>query len=313
MRDLAAFLASVEHLGSDNLVEAVRAEVLRTGGGWWLEDLDDEEISSRASIAISLHHIFASGRTTAEACEAWRASARRAVHALTTIEMEDYPVTTETMDRALPPGCVEVGGKVYMPDAKGNLVPKDLVAAQTQLEDETVRKVMGHARDLSSQIGRFRGHTMTDLGELDALIAQEYGLTKGGPKGNRTYQTFDGCQKVEVRVADYVDFGPELQVAKALLDECLREWAAESRPEIQAIVTRAFNTDKEGQINRSEIFMLLRLAIEDERWGRAMTALRDAMRVTGSKEHVRFYERGAPTDAWRAVTVDIAKSGEVRP
>ena len=44
MRDLAAFLASVEHLGSDNLVEAVRAEVLRTGGGWWLEDLDDEEI-----------------------------------------------------------------------------------------------------------------------------------------------------------------------------------------------------------------------------------------------------------------------------
>lgn len=145
-------------------------------------------------------------------------------------------MTTETMDRVLPPGCMEVGGRTYMPDAKGNLVPRDLVAAQTQLEDETVRKIMSHARDLSSQIGRFRGHTMTDLGELDALIAQEYGLTKGGPKGNRTYQTFDGCQKIEVRVSDFIDFGPELQVSKALVDECLTEWAAESRPEIQAIV-----------------------------------------------------------------------------
>ena len=222
-------------------------------------------------------------------------------------------MTTETMDRVLPPGCMEVGGRTYMPDAKGNLVPRDLVAAQTQLEDETVRKIMSHARDLSSQIGRFRGHTLTDLGELDALIAQEYGLTKGGPKGNRTYQTFDGCQKVEVRVSDFIDFGSELQVAKALVDECLTEWAAESRPEIQAIVTRAFNTDKEGQINRSEIFMLLRLAIDDERWGRAMSALRSAMRITGSKEHVRFYERLRPTDPWSAVTVDIAKSGEVRP
>lgn len=218
----------------------------------------------------------------------------------------------DTMDQALPDGCVSVGGRVYMPDAKGALIPRDLVAAQTQLEDEVVRKVLGHARDLSAQVGRFRGHTMTDLGELDALLAQQYGLAKGGPKGNRTYQTFDGCMRVIVQVADYIDFGVELQVAKALIDECLTEWAADGRPEIQAVVTRAFNTDKPGQINRSEIFMLLRLDIEEERWGRAMTALRDAMRVTGSKEYVRFYERARPTDAWSAVTVDIAKTSEVR-
>lgn len=213
-------------------------------------------------------------------------------------------------DQSQLPGCVLVEGRAYMPDAKGNLVPRDLVAAQTQLEDETVRKIMGHARDLSAQVGRFRGHTMTDLGELDALLAQQYGQAKGGPKGNRTYQTFDGCLRVVVQVADFIDFGPELQIAKTLVDECLTEWASDSRPEIQAIVTRAFNTDKAGQINRSEIFMLLRLAIEDERWGRAMSALRDAMRVTGSKEYVRFYERDRPTEAWRAVTVDLAKTGE---
>ncbi|MEC9243432.1 MAG: DUF3164 family protein, partial [Pseudomonadota bacterium] len=128
------------------------------------------------------------------------------------------------------------------------------------------------------------------------------------PKGNRPYQTFDGLMKVSVQVSEFIDFGPQLQVAKKLLDECLIEWAANSRPEIRAIITRAFNTDKEGKVNRAEIFMLLHLEIEDPRWQEAMRAIRDAMRVTGSKEYVRFYRRASVTDRWEAVTIDLAKA-----
>ncbi|WP_150526256.1 DUF3164 family protein [Roseibium sediminis] len=205
-------------------------------------------------------------------------------------------------------GVQDIGGKQYMVDAKGNLVPLELVKPQDKLEDETVRKIMKFASELSAQIARFKGHTFTDLGEFDALLEQEYGEQRGGKKGNRTYMSFDGCQKVTVQVADYIDFGPQLQTAKTLIDECLIEWAADSRPEIRAIVTRAFNTDKEGQINRSEIFMLLRLEIEDQRWQRAMGAIRDAMRVTGSKTYVRFYQRKAPDAEWQSVTIDLAKA-----
>lgn len=201
-----------------------------------------------------------------------------------------------------------VKGKEYMQDAKGNLVPIEAIKPADRLEDEVVRKIMVFASSLSEQISRFRGHTMTDLGEFDALLQQEYNATKGGPKGNRTYQTFDGLKKVTIQIADFVDFGPQLQVAKRLLDECLTEWAADSRPEIRAVITRAFNTDKEGKVNRSEIFMLLRLDIEDSRWQEAMRAIREAMRITGSKEYVRFYERASITDGWRAVTIDMAKA-----
>jgi hypothetical protein len=205
-------------------------------------------------------------------------------------------------------GVIDVNGKPYMTDAKGALVPLDLVKPVHKLEDEVVRKIMRFADELSAQIARFRGHTMTDLGELDALLAQEHSLIKGGPKGNRTYQSFDGLMKVEVKVADFIDFGPQLQIAKRLLDECLTEWAADSRPEIRAVITRAFNTDKEGQVNRSEIFMLLRLDIEDPRWQEAMRAIREAMRVTGSKEYVRFHRRAHVTDRWQAVTIDLARA-----
>lgn len=218
---------------------------------------------------------------------------------------------TTTHENAAAPadGTVMVGGKAYIPDAKGSLVPLELVKPQHKLEDETVRKIVAFARDLSAQIGRFRGHTMTDLGEFDALLDQEYGgRPRASVKGNRTYQTHDGLLKVQVQVSELIDFGPELQVAKGLIDECLNEWADDARAEIRAVVTRAFNTDKEGQINRSEIFTLLRLDIEDERWRRAQAAIRDAMRIVGSREYVRFYERDRPDGQWRAITIDLAKA-----
>lgn len=215
-------------------------------------------------------------------------------------------MTSQFAPHSIPNGVTQVGGKPYMADAKGGLVPVELIKPQHQLEDEIVRKIMGHAIALSAQLGRFKGHTYEDLGEFDALLLQEYGVTKGGKKGNRSYKTFDGLYEIEIRVQDQVEFGPELQIAKTLVDECLNEWAEGARPEIRAIVTRAFNTDKEGRINRSEIFMLLRLNIEDGRWQRAMDAIKDAMRVTGSKSYIRFWMRDA-FDAERvSVSIDLA-------
>ncbi|WP_054309996.1 DUF3164 family protein [Mesorhizobium sp. 1M-11] len=206
-------------------------------------------------------------------------------------------------------GVTIVAGQPCMRDAKGRWTPLELIKPQHKLEDETVRKIMGHARALSAQVGRFRGHTATDLGEFDAILDQEYGgRPRGAVKGNRTYQTIDGLMKVQVQVADLIDFGPELQIAKELIDECLNEWAVDAMPEIRAVVTRAFNTDRPGQINRADVFMLLRLDSQDARWKRAQDAIRDAMRVVGSKEYLRFYERDRPDARWRAVTIDLAKA-----
>lgn len=203
---------------------------------------------------------------------------------------------------------IELNGNKYMSDTKGSLVPLELVKPEHKLEDETVRKILNYALELSDQIARFRGHTMTDLGEFDALLDQEYGVKKGGKKGNRTYQSYNGLLKAVIQIQDTIDFGPQLQQAKSLLDECMNEWAANSRPEIQAIITRAFNTDKEGKVNRSEIFMLLRLDIQDPRWQEAMRAIRDAMRVICSKEYVRFYFRKSIEDSWTAITINIANA-----
>jgi len=214
---------------------------------------------------------------------------------------------SEFTPHPIPDGRFKHGGDVFMKDAKGNPVPVEMIKPQDLLQDETVRKIMGYWIGLSNQMSRSKVHTFNDIGALEAILAQEYDTPLGGKKGNMTLMSFDGLYKVTVQVADRVDFGPELQVAKTLIDECLTEWAESSRPEIRTVVTRAFNTDKEGQINRSEIFMLLRLDIDDPRWKRAMDAIRDAMRVVGSKTYTRGYQRATNDGLWEPVSLDMAK------
>lgn len=207
-----------------------------------------------------------------------------------------------------PAGVVEINGKQYMPDARGGYVPLELVKPQHALEDQAVRNIMAHARALSAQIARFKGHTFDDLSALDDLLADQYQVRRGGQKGNRTYMSHDGLEKIQVAMADQIDFGPELQQAKALIDECLKEWTDDGRAEIRAIVLRAFKVEKEGQINKAELFALLRLEIKDPRWLNAMAAIHDAIRVTGSKQYFRFYERSSPTAKFTAVTIDLAQA-----
>lgn len=206
------------------------------------------------------------------------------------------------------PGVTVVNGREFMHNAKGGLDPIGNVKDQYKLEDQTVRKCIEYALNLNAQLSRFRGHTAADLSALDALLGEKYNVTIGGKKGNRTYQTYDGLMRIQVQVSDLITFGPELQVAKQLIDECLTEWSADSRPEIQSIVTRAFNTEKEGQVNRADVFMLLKLEIDDKRWKTAMEAIKDAIRVTGSKEYVRFYKRDSVEADWQAITIDLAKA-----
>ncbi len=215
---------------------------------------------------------------------------------------------TEHVPAPIPSGRVEIDGVPHLRDAKGGLLPVALVKAQHLLEDELVRKIMGFAVALSDQVGRFKEHTFDDIGAFEALLAQEYGATVGGEKGNKTLMTHDGLYKVQVQVADNVVFGPELQIAKGLVDECLNDWASGARDELRAVVNSAFRVDKEGQVNRAQIYQLLRLDIEDDRWKRAMQAIRDAMRVVGSKTYIRAYQRAAFDGPWIPVTIDMAKA-----
>ena len=194
----------------------------------------------------------------------------------------------------------------YRTDPKGRLVPPDLVSPSDLLQDDTARRIAAFALDLADQIARFRAHTYNDLAALLELLANEYGVRVRGRKGNYSVRSHDGRIKVAVQVADRVHYGPELQVARELVDECVSEWSSDARPEIRALVQHAFEPDREGKVHHEAVCRLRRLDIDDDRWRQARQAIDDSIRVIGSRAYLRVHFRGGPNDPWKPIPIDIS-------
>ncbi|WP_143413369.1 DUF3164 family protein, partial [Haemophilus aegyptius] len=69
---------------------------------------------------------------------------------------------------------------------------------------------------------------------------------------------------------------------------------------------RAFNVDKEGNLNTSRILGLRRVDIQDERWQNAMQAISESVQVVSSKAYVRLYERVGESDQYVPIALDVA-------
>jgi hypothetical protein len=206
------------------------------------------------------------------------------------------------------PGQITIGGNVYMTDAGGRQVPIELVKPADLLKDQVVRDLVLRAVKLSGEIAKFRESTLDEMGSLQDVLAEQYGVKIGGIGGNISVQSFDGTLKVEVQINKRISYGPEIQAAKAIVDECLLDWGKDSPPELRAIVADAFNVDQQGKYNRTSLVRLKRLDIKDPRWVRAMEALSDAETPDGSKTYARFHKRPTAKDKFGPVSLDAASA-----
>lgn len=207
---------------------------------------------------------------------------------------------------ALPAGQVELAGQIYMPRADGAMVPLETVKEKDRLQDQAVRQLFAEALELSAKLSAFKCKAFADVDALQRLLEEKYKAPRGGDKGNVSLFSYDGLMRLQVQVADLIKFGPELQVARALLEECVAEWVEGARAELRMIVLDAFRLDKAGEIRTAAILGLRRYEIEDDRWKRAMTAIADSITVIGSKSYIRFSMRPTVKAAWSNVSLDIA-------
>lgn len=200
---------------------------------------------------------------------------------------------------------VEVNGKLYWEDAKGNLVADELVKDIDKERDELVRGFVKSAVDLQANIRAFKNRVFDDVAAFVQLSGEKYGVQMGGRKGNLTLHTYDGKYKLQVAVADHLSFDERIHAAKEQIDLCLQEWSADARPEIRTLIDNAFQVDKEGNLSTARILGLRRVDIRDDRWQRAMQAISDSVQVVGSKDYVRFYERDS-LGKYQPITLDMA-------
>ncbi|VVE15157.1 sulfate transporter [Pandoraea anapnoica] len=191
-------------------------------------------------------------------------------------------------------------------DAHGRLIPKGMVKPIDELRDQTVRALVKEALRVQAELMEYKLRAFTDIEAFVAASFEQYGVKSGGAKGNVTLMTFDGRYKVVRQIAERIQFGEQLQAAKELIDECLREWTKDSDGKVKAIINEAFQVDKEGNVNTGRVLGLRRLNIDDPKWATAMRAIVDSIRVTGTKPYVRIYERDESTKEYKAISLDIA-------
>lgn len=205
---------------------------------------------------------------------------------------------TQTTPAAIPAG--------YWQDAAGNLVPDAKVKDIDKLRHQVVTDLCRMAQEHSAGLARFKLDAMQDVAAFVATSLEQYGVKTGGDKGNVTLTSYDGKYKITRQMQDHIAFGEQLMAAKALIDACVHEWAQGASDNIKALVSHAFQTDKEGKINTARVLGLRRLQIADPKWQAAMAAIADSLKVTSTKSYIRFYVRDDASGAYQPITLDIA-------
>lgn len=124
----------------------------------------------------------------------------------------------------------------YMENALGHLVPVEQVREMDKARDELVREKVAKVKAMQAQLRALKLELMGDISAFVQLSAERYGAKVGGGKGNITLMSYDGRYQIKRQVSETLCFDEGLQAAKALIDECLREWCEQSPGELRANV-----------------------------------------------------------------------------
>lgn len=194
----------------------------------------------------------------------------------------------------------------YMQDHKGHLVPVDQIKPIDLIRNDMVKKIVDDALATQKQLREFKLNAFSEVADFIEMSAERYDVQVGGKKGNVTFYSFDGKYKIQRAVNENMSFDEGILAAKALIQECLDDWTQDANGNLKALVNRAFEVDKEGNLSTNRILGLRRVQINnDPRWQRAMDAISNSLQVIDSKSYIRIYERD-DNGKYQPISLDIA-------
>jgi len=196
--------------------------------------------------------------------------------------------------------------KKIMIDSTGREISIKLVKPVDKIRDELVTYIGQQAIQLSERVQRFKKDSFADIYSFIDISSNSYNKDIKTGKGNFTLYSYDAQFKIIVSVKERIVFDERLQIAKSLIDNCIKEWVKGSRDEIKLLIDRAFQVDSQGQLNVRRILELRNYNINDEKWKIAMDAIGDSLMVLNSKEYLRVYRR-VEDGSYELINLDIAK------
>lgn len=196
--------------------------------------------------------------------------------------------------------------EMYRIDRDGNKIATKNIRPQELLEDQLVQALAEQAEKLSLTLAEYKAHAFTEVLTLRDVLRENYQAKRGGKKGNMTLYTFDGSYKVEMAHADRIEFGPDLEVARALIGEYLDSVTTGAGDELRTLISSVFRVGEDRSAKVGDVLSLLRWDIQHPKWVDAMAAIRNSIRVYDRASYIRVYRRD-DAGAYHAIPLDLAK------
>lgn len=186
-------------------------------------------------------------------------------------------------------------------DHRGNAVPREYVPAFERANEAKIGALYTEASKLANQLKSFKDRAFTLADDIYAEMLKNAKIEATNRKGNYSLLSFDKTVKIEVNVADRIDFDNNITLAQEKLNEFIRSKTEGADQDLSVLVNQAFTTTK-GRLDKARIFGLMQLNIKGEMWADAMELIRKSITTNSS---VRYMEFSAKDDEGRYIPVRL--------
>jgi hypothetical protein len=192
----------------------------------------------------------------------------------------------------------------YIKKSNGDTVLKVNIPAVDLLRHELVERLVERGREIAELVEQFKREAYLEIEAFVDVCATEYGIKRGGKKGNITLPNFDASLKVLLSRDEQAQFDERLALGQQLIRECIDELLDGANPELKMIIDNAFQVNKQGQVSVARIMGLRHLKISHPKWNQAMEVLKDSIFAAGRRTYIRLYERKRETDKYTQISLD---------
>jgi hypothetical protein len=178
-------------------------------------------------------------------------------------------------------------------DHNGYEIPMSSVAKIELQKDKTARKMADKFKKMSVMLYNLKDEAFDEADKIYEAQLRAYeidGRDTEKMKGNFTFYSYDKHFKIEVNIGQRLEFDDKINLAKAEIDEYLKDITEGQNNDIITIVNHAFTTVR-GKLDHKKILQLFSYKIKNARWEKAMTLLKDSITTNHSKRYIKVLER----------------------
>jgi hypothetical protein len=191
-------------------------------------------------------------------------------------------------------------------DETGREVPVEYVSSGTRLKEKNSAILLREAEILNKRLVRFKSQMELISQAVYAKAMEEF---KASPatKGNYTWYNFDRSIKIEVSIAERIQFDDlAIEAAKSKLDAFLDANVTTKAEFVKELITDAFSTSH-GKIDVKKIMALLkyRNKITDNGFREACDILTEGIRRPGSRRYFRIWKR-VDTESYQLIDLNFS-------